>query len=171
MNKETSEQHLEREVHKLAKEMSPKRDLWSGIERAIALSPQENNAKGVSNKSTVIVPTAWAASIVAAVLLTWVSFTPNDTNLPNSINLASNMQESFEEQKQFVLASFGQPELTKLSKEMQTQLTELSKARKAIATALVDDENNSELLNLLRWTQKQELDLLKQLYSPKWQTI
>ena len=31
--------------------------------------------------------------------------------------------------------------------------------------------NNSDLLNLLRWTQQQELDLLKQLYSPQWQSI
>ena len=176
MNKEISEQHLEQEVSKLTKEMQPKRDLWSGIEKAIALTLQDNTAQtyrtnDASRKSSVMVPSAWAASIVAAVLLTWVSFSPNQTNLPNSINLASNMQESFEQQKQFVLASFGQPELTKLPKEMQTQLAELSKARTAIATALVNDQNNSELLNLLRWTQKQELDLLKQLYSSKWQTI
>ena len=37
--------------------------------------------------------------------------------------------------------------------------------------ALLNDVNNSDLLNLLRWTQKQELELIKQLYSPQWQSI
>jgi len=179
MNKVISEQQLEKEVDQLAKEMQPRRDLWSGIEKAIALSPQENRAQDTSiNNSNIsklkprtIVPVAWAASVVAAVLLTWFSFSPGQLESQNVINLASSMQKSFEQQKQFVLASFGQPELKKLPKEMQTQLAGLANARKAIGKALVNDPNNSELLNLLRWTQKQELDLLKQLYSPQWQTI
>jgi hypothetical protein len=54
---------------------------------------------------------------------------------------------------------------------MQTELVKLSSAQKTISKALADDPNNSDLLNLLRWTQQQELDLLKQLYSPQWQSI
>ena len=54
---------------------------------------------------------------------------------------------------------------------MQKQFKELSSARVAINKALKDDPNNSDLLNLLRWTQQQELDLLQQVYSPQWQTI
>lgn len=182
MNKEISEQQLEQQVTQLAKEIQPKRDLWSGIERAIAHASQEHGSQDIrpqanasqaafKNKSNVFMPAAWAASVVAAVLLTWFSFNPKPMELNDSINLASTMQQDFEQQKQFVLASFGQPELKKLPKEMQSQLSELANARKAIATALKNDPNSSELLNLLRWTQKQELDLLKQLYSAQWQTI
>jgi len=168
MNKVISEQKLEQEIEQLAKEVQPRRDLWLGIERAIALAPQNNRLQDITGshnpnenkrKSNAFIPTAWAASVVGAV------------DSQSSINLASSMQNSFEQQKQFVLASFGQPELKQLPIEMQAQLSGLANARKAIGTALVNDPNNSELLNLLRWTQKQELDLLKQLYSPQWQTI
>ena len=46
-----------------------------------------------------------------------------------------------------------------------------SKNVPAIYQALENDPNNSELLNLLRWTQDQELALIEQVYSPQWQTI
>jgi len=70
-----------------------------------------------------------------------------------------------------MLVSFGQPKLSALPLEMQKQLAQLLSARQAIEKALVDDPNSSDLLNILRWTQKQELELIKQLYSPQWQTI
>ena len=169
MNKFISEETLDEQVNKLPKEMSPKRDLWLGIEKAIAVSPQQTNGK--SNDKSKRVHLAWAASVVAAVLLTWFSFSPQIEPSQGNINLASVMKKDFEQQKQLMLTSFGQPELKKLSPEMQLQLEELSSARAAIDKALANDANNSELLNLLRWTQKQELELIKQLYSPQWQTI
>ncbi len=46
---------------------------------------------------------------------------------------------------------------------MQEQLLQLSQARLAIKKALENDENNVDLLNLLRFTQQQELNLLQQL--------
>ncbi|MDG1750936.1 MAG: hypothetical protein P8I03_04645 [Thalassotalea sp.] len=171
MNKLISEQSLDEQVANLPKEMSPKRDLWQGIEKAIAVSPQLSSEKKQLQKKAPIVPMAWAASVVAAVLLTWFSFSPQLSIAPSNINLASVMKKDFEQQKQLMLTSFGQPELQQLSKEMQQQLEELSSARSAIDKALENDPDNSELLNLLRWTQKQELELIKQLYSPQWQTI
>ncbi len=189
----TSEQRLNDKVGQLSKEMEPKRDLWPGIEKAIATTPQQTqtiNVKeprrdlwsGIESVITTtphqsvptkvkMVPLAWAASVVAAVLLSWFTFSPQGAKTQLPVNLASIMNEDFEEQKQLVLASFGQPELKKLPPEMQNQLSELSAARGAIVKALENDPTNSELLNLLRWTQKQEIDLLKQLYSPQWQTI
>lgn len=171
MNKIISEQSLDEQIAKLPKEMSPKRDLWAGIEKAIAVSPQIPANNNTLTNKTQLVPMAWAASVIAAVLLTWFSFSPQMNTLPNNVNLASVMKKDFEQQKQLMLTSFGQPELQQLSNEMQQQLEELSSARSAIDKALENDPNNSELLNLLRWTQKQELELLNQLYSPQWQTI
>ena len=81
------------------------------------------------------------------------------------------MQENFEQNKQTVLVSFGLPKVSELPKEIQAELIKLSSARKAIEKVLIEDPSNNDLLNLLRWTQKQELDLLTQLYSPKWQSI
>jgi hypothetical protein len=81
------------------------------------------------------------------------------------------MQENFQQTKQTMLVSFGQPKLSELPQEIQTELTKLSSALKTIEKALLEDPSNNDLLNLLRWTQKQELDFLTQLYSPKWQSI
>ncbi len=167
-NKAISEHELDDKLAQMPNEMTPKRDLWSGIERAIATTEQQ---KSISSRKNIVIPTAWAASVLAAVLLTWVTLGPQGVNNPLSANLASVMQSDFEKQKQLMLTSFGQPALNNLSEDMQTQLKELSSARTAINSALKNDPENSELLNLLRWTQKQELDLLKQIYSPQWQTI
>jgi len=168
MSKLISEQSLQEHIAQLPKEMEPKRDLWTGIEKAIAHTPQQGGVQKSKNK---VVPMAWAASVVAAVLLSWFSFTPQDDAAIGTLNLVSVMNQDFEQQKQLMLTSFGQPKLTELPQDMQDQLKELASARQAIEKALQNDPNNSELFNLLRWTQKQEIDLLKQLYSPQWQTI
>ena len=47
---------------------------------------------------------------------------------------------------------------------MQQELTQLSEARASIRKALLTDKNNADLINLLDFTQQQELKLLQQLY-------
>jgi len=186
MNKQISDKTLTSHVDKLPKEMQPQRDLWSGIERAIQDKSQQSV---MDNKKSNIVPMAWAASFIAAILVAWISFAPtsqlstpltasNDEVLqPTAGQLVSSMQKSFQQQKQAMLVSYGQPDMTNLPVKMQTQLIELAQARKTIEKALVNDENNVDLLNLLRFTQQQELNLLQQLYpymnnkNIQWQTI
>lgn len=173
-------------VDRLPKEINPQRDLWSGIERAIQYKSQQSR---IENEKSNIVPMAWAASFIAAILVAWVSFTPttqmttpltaSNENVLQSPHgqLVSSMQASFQQQKQAMLVSYGQPDMTKLSSNMQRQLEELAKARGSIEKALLNDENNIDLLNLLRFTQQQELNLLQQLYpymndnNIQWQTI
>lgn len=159
---------LNQEIDQLSEEMTPQRDLWAGIEKAIHQKPQQSekeksfaNAKGA--------PLAWAASIMVAVLITWGSVNDDDQGM--AIDTVALMQQTFDQQKQTMLVSFGQPKLEELPKDMQEQLTQLASARKSIESALAEDPNNMELINLLRWTQLQELRLIEQLYTPKWQTI
>ncbi len=166
MNNSSSKSSLEQQVANLPKEITPQRDLWRGIENAIAITPQQHDSK-----KRPLAPVAWAASVVVAILVSWLSFNLPPSESTNQMTLASGMQQDFEQQKQSMLVSLGQPKLEKLPAEMQAQLADLASARNAISKALENDPNNSELLNLLSWTQKQELELLKQLYSPKWQTI
>ncbi len=164
MKKQISEQALNEQVSALSQEITPERDLWSGIERAIQHAPQQNKNK------TKMMPVAWAASVIAAVLVTWLTFTPT-VNEPGKVDALTVMTQTFEQQKSTMLVSFGQPKITELPKDMQEQLQQLAGARKSIENALRDDPNNIELVNLLRWTQLQELNLLEQLYTPKWQSI
>jgi hypothetical protein len=178
MSKLLSEQDLQKNVAELPDEMTPQRDLWAGIERAIQ-TKQQDKPSFDSPKKAAFIPTAWAASIVAAVLVTWVSFSPqladksiNSAKQDHSpLNLVTAMQENFQQTKQTMLVSFGQPKVSELPKEIQEELIKLSSAQTTIEKALTEDPSNNDLLNLLRWTQKQELDLLTQLYSPKWQSI
>ena len=112
-------------------------------------------------------------------MVTWVSFSPQfldkSVNVAqqdnSSLNLVMAMQENFKQTKQTMLVSFGQPKVSELPQEIQEELIKLSSAQATIEKALIEDPSNNDLLNLLRWTQKQELDLLTQLYSPKWQSI
>ena len=201
MNKATrveqiTDQVLADKVTDLPNELTPQRDLWAGIERAIQNKPQHlvDEQSSNDNKKQYFIPMAWAASIVVAVLVTWLSFSPLDEqdkaliaknsevkqlNNEPLINgqLVALIQENFSQQKQAMLVSFGQPDLKQLPDKMQTQLTQLAQARSAIEKALQNDKNNVDLLNLLRFTQQQELNLLQQLLpytgsnAPKWQTI
>ena len=184
MNKPISDQLLVSQIDKLPKEIEPQRDLWSGIERAIQDKSQDS-----AKERKHSVPMAWAASICAAVLVTWISLSPttqvktpltanNQESIKQTANqLVSLMQENFQQQKQAMLVSYGQPDLSNLPEKLQSQLVELAKARATIEKALADDENNADLINLLRFTQQQELNLLQQLYpmlnnnNIQWQTI
>jgi hypothetical protein len=178
MKKLLSEQNLQKELAALPDEMTPQRDLWAGIERAIAVREQDRLSTESPVKK-VFIPTAWAASLVVAVFVTWVSFSPLTSDQPVNIvqqndsplGLVVAMQESFKHTRQTMLVSFGQPKISALPKEIQEELSKLNSAQATIEKALIEDPSNNDLLNLLRWTQEQELDLLSQLYSPKWQSI
>lgn len=171
---EISDQLLADKVANLPEEMEPQRDLWIGIERAIQDKPQDDLHDNADKKAVHFAPVAWAASIVVAVLVTWLSFnspmqsdaplTANNTSEPMvSEKLVTVLANNFLEQKQSMLVSYGQPDLNQLPAKMQEQLLQLSQARLAIKKALENDENNVDLLNLLRFTQQQELNLLQQL--------
>ncbi|XQW84688.1 hypothetical protein ACOYR1_16345 [Thalassotalea piscium] len=168
MKSNISDKALDQQVAQLSKEMTPQRDLWVGIERAITSQVEVQPSKTQSKRHLHF---AWAASFIAAVLLTWGSLSPQMPNKQTPLTLASMMEKNFEKNKAFILTSYGQEKNKTLSVDMQKQLAELASARAAINKALKADQNNSDLLNLLRWTQQQELDLLQQIYSPQWQTI
>ena len=164
-----SEKQLQKHIDALPKDMQPERDLWAGIEKAI--TQQSNTLPKKHTKR----PLAWAASIVAAVLLTWYSteFSQpfNEQKGIVTLNVVTQMQQHFEQQKALMLTSYGQSSLNELSPEMQEQLAQLESAQRSIEKALTEDPNNTDLINLLRWTQQQELDLIERLFSPQWQTI
>ncbi|TPH17730.1 hypothetical protein [Litorilituus lipolyticus] len=186
MTKEISDKALQDRIDCLPKEISPERDLWAGIEKAT-----HNKKQIAANDNKFFTPSTWAASIVVAVLVTWLGFSSQQGGLstpqlvqknPESGDTVSSvekqgtelvgfMEDSFNQQKQAMLVSFGQPNLAQLPEAMQTQLSQLASARKSIKQALVNDENNVDLLNLLDFTQQQELKLIQQLYRPQLQSI
>jgi len=179
LDKVDTEERLTASITALPEEMTPERDLWSGIERAISIKQQEPNQNRKYNTQTgnvrkvSFMPVAWAASISLAVFISWGAFTPifkkeTDISIVKQPffheDLVDFMEQSFVEQKQTMLVSFSQANVTHFSVEMQDELTKLANARKAIRKALLADNTNADLLNLLDFTQQQELKLLEQLY-------
>ncbi len=176
LNNHISEPKLQQLVNNMPKEIAPERDLWLGIERAISPQTSELTNTKTYKKNVFKAPLAWAASVVVAVLLSWqinqLSPQQQDSLItPANFNAVNFLQTSFKKQKLSLLASYGQTNTKQLSKDMQQQLQQLENAQKSIAKALVNDSNNQNLLNLLQWTQQQELKLLEQLYRPRWQSI
>jgi len=167
------EKGLQQKVAELPREMTPERDLWQGIENAIHDKSQDHTLSGEGKKHKAV-PLAWAASVVAAVLFSWITFGPqSQLGSENGVDqtLVNLLVNDFEQQKQGLLVSFGQPKLSELAPDMKQQLEHLKKARESIEKALINDPNNTDLINLLRWTQRQELELLETIYTPQWQTI
>lgn len=166
MNKPITDQQLQTQIDNLAQDIEPERDLWAGIEHAI-----EHNAQhAIAPKKVQFAPYAWAASVALAVVFTWNI----NTNTPVQVAQVSAIdiiQQQYSQEKNSMLVSFGEPDIKALPIEIQEQFDELDSARKSLINALADDPDNSDLLNLLKWTQQQELNLIEQLYSPQWQTI
>lgn len=173
-SKVISDKVLAEQVALLPNEMTPERELWSGIERAINHKSQQ---VVIDKQSNVFVPGVWAASVLVVMLASWFSFSPSidgmktpemaQTQQQENITqgqLVNFMQKNFQQQKQTLLVSYGQPTLDKLPVAMQQELKQLADARASIRKALLADENNADLLNLLDFTQQQELKLLQQLY-------
>lgn len=168
MSKQDLDVLLDEQVAELSKEIEPSRDLWSGIEKAIVESKQvEAKVIRADKRATFAV----AASICTAVFTGWMTLSPATSKNDTIVDFATVMSKEFEQQKGLMLASAGKSDSSAFSDDIQTQLKELSDAQRAIVKALAQDPTNSDLIELLRWTQKQELDLLNQVISPQWQTI
>ncbi|WP_033076045.1 hypothetical protein [Thalassotalea sp. ND16A] len=170
MNKLKAEQNLQAQIDGLSHDIKPERDLWAGIEHAIEHNSQQHVANEIKPKRVNIAPFAWAASIVVAVLFTWNINSNKDMQIAQ-VSAVEVLQQQYSQEKNSMLVSFGEPDLSQLPADIQKQFNELQSARTSLEAALADDPNNKDLLNLLKWTQKQELNLLEQLFSPKWQTI
>jgi hypothetical protein len=171
---QVSDALLDKQTAKLTQEIAPKRDLWPGIERAINHQGQQPS---VFNSRDLFMPSLWVASVALIMLVSWVTLAPQhnafkETRLvshsneikANQAQLVAMMQQSFNQQKVSLRSSYGNPKIELLPIAMQTELSQLAKARVAITNALYNDKNNVDLLNLLDFTQQQELKLLQQLY-------
>ncbi len=165
---QSSQAKLDNAINDLNSDIAPSRDLWPGIEKAISQQPREQvKSNHYSWRSNL----ALAASVVALVItLVNVNGLPNPSNQTDVVAM---MVESFENERQAMLVSFGNTPVSKnaLSADLQKQLDELIKARKSIISALEEDPENADLIHLLKFTQQQELSLLNHIYRPKWQTI
>ncbi|MBU77782.1 MAG: hypothetical protein CMK63_12405 [Pseudoalteromonadaceae bacterium] len=159
MSKQEFEQFLNDSLNQ-KQDISPDKDLWPGIERAIAepQTPQIEKPTHGWNKLAAV-----AACCIAALLTVQLFVGQGESNSMMA------MSDYFTKQKQGLLVQYqNQPALTD---NWQQQLKELEEAESAIKQALENEPENSALLQMLSQVYQQQLDLINKVHAPKWQTI
>lgn len=154
MNTSDLDKRLMQEVKDLSPELAPSRNLWLGIEKAI-----NQPATKRLNRTPWLV----AASVVMAITVGWFSHQQADIE-KNS--LVASIEANFALQKQAVALQY-----TNAKAISQEEAAEFTKARTMILEALADDPNNPALLEILKYTQQRELELMHQINRRQWQQI
>lgn len=154
MNTSDLDKRLTQEVNDLSPELAPSRDLWSGIEKAINQPDQQRQ-----NKTPWLV----AASVVMAVTVGWYSNQQADFEQDS---LVESIEANFAMQKQAVALQY-----TNVKPISPEAAAEFAKARETILAALAEDPSNPALLEILKYTQQRELELMHQINRPQWQQI
>lgn len=164
---------LQQDIDKLTMDIKPQRDLWQGIELGIERAEQMTSESSASRR-----PVRWqyavAASFSLFAFVGWfmsqqMTTQPGTLDQPTIIELANNMSQQHETQKESLLVSFqDQPALTE---NWQEQLTELDDAADAIKAALKQDPTNTALLKMLQQVYQQQISLIERVHSPKWRQI
>jgi hypothetical protein len=165
-----SETRLRQQLDALPREMQPERDLWQGIELALANEASPNELASQGAKSIGHSRPRWlavAASVALVGVIGWMSLSLQPAL--KSEQLVAALSNEHEQQKNALLVKFqDQPALTD---NWQQQIQELDEAAQAIKKALEHEPNNIALLKMLQNTYQQQLNLIERVHSPKWSQI
>lgn len=163
MSNNSFEHDLVNQVAELQKEKQPERDLWQGIELALANDSKELIAPAKTKNLYLI-----AATVAMFGLIGWLSLNQQSVNLTGSELVASLSQQHLA-QKNALLVSFQQH--TPLTENWQQQLADLDEAASAIKSALENQPNNMALLKMLQHVHQQQISLIERVHTPKWSQI
>jgi hypothetical protein len=165
--KKTFEQNLAKQLAELNKEKPPERDLWAGIELALATDKtmiRSQTIPSMAGKKLYLV----AATVALFGFIGWLTINPPTVYL-TGYELVASLSQQHQLQKDALLVSFaGQPALTQ---NWQEQLTELDGAAIAIKTALGNEPNNMALLKMLQSVHQQQINLIERVHAAKWLQI
>ncbi|GAA0859879.1 hypothetical protein [Aliiglaciecola litoralis] len=168
MNKANFEADLRAKLAQLEKDKQPERDLWAGIEIALADEDTPNQIRAQRQPKQRPKMVAIAASVALVGVLTWYGM-QSPVNEVSGQDLVAALSSQHEQQKNALLVKFeGQPALTQ---NWETQLAELDEATIAIKAALKHDPNNMALLKMLQSVHQQQINLIERVHSPKWRQL
>lgn len=154
-NNKEKDLDLSAQLESLPAEMTPKRDLWPGIEQAIASRPQLSSAANDSHWHN------WARTAAAFVpaaflLVFWLQTSPDVATQSESVRALS---AGFELQKRQLLRHVSIE--TSAVNDWQTSLAELEQAEDAIVKALQSQPEDPALLKMLSQIYQQQLALIQ----------
>ncbi|MGQ8365554.1 hypothetical protein [Glaciecola sp. 1036] len=156
----SKQDRLTRQINELAREKTPQRDLWQGVEHAIT----QGSTKVETNWRPQL---AIAASLLLVVLVGYMGY-QSGINTQSSI-IAEQMSEQYLKQREELLVSFQDKPAT--TENWQQQLDDLDRAAAAIKSALQEDPKNPALLHMLKQVYEQQLKLIERVHAPSWQKI
>lgn len=170
MSKQNFDAALAQKLSELEKSKMPERDLWQGIELALANEPAPNQIPHETPKKTVSTRIfAVAATFAFIGLFSWFSMNQPEQGVIGGQELVAALSDQHREQKDALLVRFrDQPALTQ---NWEQQLDELDDAAAAIKSALKEEPNNIALLKMLQNVHQQQIDLIERVHAPKWQQI
>lgn len=165
MRNNIEEKDVLTQAQELPKELTPERDLWAGIEQAIAKKTQQISYE--TNVSWLqLGKIAAAFAPVALVLGIWISST-DLTNKANSVNTQwlNPLVASYDIQKKQLLqhVNLNQP----LVDNWQTSMAELELAEKSLIKALQNQPEDPALMRMLNQVYKSQISLIKRAYQPQ----
>ncbi len=162
---------LARAIRDLEMSIAPTRDLWSGIERKIADHPQGTTG----NKPFNWMPYGVAASLVAAVMSLTVSLGGLNASNANQLGLVSSdesinrMSVEHVQVMNPLVTRFNQvnenlaPETLE---DIYRNLEIMEAARRDIEARVRQDPDDHRLVEMLMKIHEQELELLRQDFTP-----
>ncbi|MUH72831.1 hypothetical protein [Psychrosphaera haliotis] len=160
MNYSSNEQALEQAINDLPKELEPSRDLWAGIEQAVAKTEQEHAKPTIySNWKSI------AAAFLPIAFL--AGFYINGSN-PNTDTMPwlEPVTASFELQKQQLLKRVSDhPQITN---NWQQSLKELEQAEQSLKQALKSQPGDPALMKMLTHVYQRQLDIIAKSHQPKY---
>lgn len=145
-------------VDELPKEMAPKRDLWPGIEQAIASKPQIQQASNNSNWHNWA-RTAAAFVPAAFVLMFWLQ--QSSVNEPSE--QFNSVVAGFEVQKRQLLRQVASD--TPVVTNWEASLADLEQAEQALLKALQSQPEDPTLLKMLTHVYQQQLELIQKSHQ------
>ena len=167
MNKqnENNSDKLRKQVHELPKEVQPERDLWPGIEQAIANVPQQMHGQEIGLKWQTVTKVAASFAPVALVLGLWFS-QPFGSSQGDDVNPIFNpIVASFDIQKRQLLTQVS--DQATVVENWQESLKELEQAEQALIKALQSQPEDPALMKMLYQVYQQQIALIQTAHKPE----
>ena len=161
----SNKSNLSEELEALDKEMTPGRDLWPGIEQAIAKLPQQRTREDVSNFQ---VWTRMAAAFVPVALVAGLWFGQDGTS-PQEPEWLTPVSASYELQKKQLLQQVSGQHV--VDGKWQDSMAELEAAEASLKQALQAQPQNPALMKMLNQVYQQQLSLIEKAHKPKFRMI
>ncbi len=158
--------NVDEAVAKVSKTKMPERDLWPGIE--LALASQQPTGQPASSQKWSFTPVyAVAASVVLVVIVSISSFYSGQKSQTQII--AEQMSDDYLQKREALLVAYGDTAVT--VNDLEVQLANLDDAADAIKRAISEDPNNPVLLQMLKRVYAQQIELIEKVHAPAWQQL